>query len=207
MTGPVVPVASVAPVVPDVPVVPGTVLALKEWAAVVHALLDGRQTVLLRKGGIHEKRFSVRGSRFVVFPTVAHSHAESTRPEHAQLLALGLPDVADGSVVVRAELSVAATIAVRRPERIAELEPFHIWTTESVRRNRIDFRPRHELTAIVVSARALVVPLTVPLLPEYAGCRSWVDLVEVAGLGAVAEPVHDVDYLNDVAEQVRAAVG
>ena len=33
--------------------------ALKEWSAAVHALLDGRQTVLLRKGGIHEKRFDV----------------------------------------------------------------------------------------------------------------------------------------------------
>ncbi|WP_143119568.1 DUF1802 family protein, partial [Mycobacterium tuberculosis] len=33
--------------------------ALKEWSAVVHALLDGRQTVLLRKGGIGEKRFEV----------------------------------------------------------------------------------------------------------------------------------------------------
>ncbi len=30
--------------------------ALKEWSAAVHALLDGRQTVLLRKGGIGEKR-------------------------------------------------------------------------------------------------------------------------------------------------------
>ncbi|KOF58310.1 hypothetical protein TH64_20425, partial [Mycobacterium tuberculosis] len=29
--------------------------ALKEWSAAVHALLDGRQTVLLRKGGIGEK--------------------------------------------------------------------------------------------------------------------------------------------------------
>ena len=64
-------------------------LALKEWAAVVHALLDGRQTVLLRKGGIHEKRFSLRGSRFVVFPTVAHSHAESTRPESHRMPASG----------------------------------------------------------------------------------------------------------------------
>ena len=34
-----------------------TVPALKEWSAVVHALLDGRQRVLLRKGGIGEKRF------------------------------------------------------------------------------------------------------------------------------------------------------
>ena len=56
-------------------------LALKEWSAVVHALLDGRQTVLLRKGGIHEKRFAVTASRFLLFPTVAHSHADRVRPE------------------------------------------------------------------------------------------------------------------------------
>jgi len=187
------------------PVVPA--LALKEWAAAVHALLDGRQTVLLRKGGIHEKRFTVRGSRFLVFPTVAHSHAESTRVEHADLLVLGLPDVGAESVVVRAELSVVQTIAVRQPERVADLEPFHIWTTESVRRNRIDFRPRHELTAIVVAARALAQPLTVPLLPEYAGCKSWIDLVDLHESGLLAAPVHDDAYLQHVASQVRAAVG
>ena len=44
-------------------------------------------------------------------------------------------------MTVRVDLEVVAAIAVRQPERIAELEPFHIWTTESVQRNRIDFRP------------------------------------------------------------------
>jgi hypothetical protein len=61
--------------------------ALKEWSAAVHALLDGRQTVLLRKGGIHEKRFAVAAQEFLLFPTVAHSHAERVRPEHRDLLA------------------------------------------------------------------------------------------------------------------------
>ncbi len=37
--------------------------ALKEWSAAVHALLDGRQTVLLRKGGIGEKRGSGGGAQ------------------------------------------------------------------------------------------------------------------------------------------------
>ncbi len=46
--------------------------ALKEWSAAVHALLDGRQTVLLRKGGIGEKRFEVAAHEFLLFPTVAH---------------------------------------------------------------------------------------------------------------------------------------
>ena len=194
---------------PAVSVPQTRVLALKEWAAAVHALLDGRQTVLLRKGGIHEKRFALQGLRFVVFPTVAHSHAESTRPEHAALLPLGLADVADAGVVVRVDLEIVETIAVRRPDRIAELEPFHIWTTDSVCRNRIDFRPRHELAAIVVRARPLGQPLTVSLRPEYAGCRSWVDLLETPAVGpdSVGGPVHDDAHLLDVAARVRSAVG
>lgn len=185
------------------------VLALKEWAAVVHALLDGRQTVLLRKGGIHEKRFALLGSRFVVFPTVAHSHAESTRPEHAPLLTLGLPDVTEDSVIVRVDLEVVEAIAVRRPDRIGDLEPFHIWTTESVRRNRIDFRPRHELAAIVVRARPLEKPVTVPLVAAYAGCRSWVDLDQLpfTPVGRTVDPVHDDRTLSDIADQVRTSVG
>ena len=36
-----------------------TTPGLKEWSAAVHALLDGCQTVLLRKGGIGEKRFEL----------------------------------------------------------------------------------------------------------------------------------------------------
>ena len=184
------------------------VLALKEWAAVVHALLDGRQAVLLRKGGIHEKRFALLGSRFVVFPTVAHSHAESTRTEHASLLPLGLPDVSATELVVRVDLEVVEAIAVRRPDRIAELEPFHIWTTDSVRSNRIDFRPRRELAAIVVRARPLAAPVTVPVLPEYAGCRSWVDLDQAMfTMTERLDPVHDEPTLLDIADRVRATVG
>ena len=179
-------------------------LALKEWAAAVHALLQGRQTVLLRKGGIHEKRFTVRGPRFLVFPTVAHSHAESTRPEFADLLSVGLADVGEGSVTVRAELETVAVIPVQIPERIGELEPFHIWTSESVRANRIDFRPKHELTAVVVRTRPLAEPVTVPLTPEYAGCKSWVDLAVPEY--RVLEPVLDDVALEAMAGKVRDVV-
>jgi hypothetical protein len=180
--------------------------ALKEWAAVAHALLAGRQTVLLRKGGIHEKRFTVAASRFVLFPTVAHSHAESTRPEHADLLDLGCLDVTDEALTLRVELEVVAAIAVAKPERITALEPLHIWTTQSVRQNRIDFRPRHQLTALVVRARALRPAIELPLLADYAGCRSWVDL-SVPAQREPAPAVHGDEFLAEVVHQVWSAVG
>lgn len=162
-----------------------TALALKEWGAVAHALLQGRQTVLLRKGGIHEKSFNVREDRFVVFPTVAHSHDERVRPEHKDLLALGSVDaqVRSGkpggesyALTVRVGIELFDVIQVERPENLDQIERLHIWTTASVMAERVDFRPRHRLQALVVRAFALPQPVEVPRLAEYGGCTSWVYL-------------------------------
>ena len=82
----------------------------------MHAMLDGRQTALLRKGGIHEKRFTLDSSRFLFFPTVAHSHAERVRPEHRDLLAPAAQDSTETEIVVRAGAEVVAAVEVYRPE-------------------------------------------------------------------------------------------
>jgi hypothetical protein len=188
--------------------------ALKEWSAVVHALLDGRQTVLLRKGGIHEKRFAlpdVAGSaapatapRFLLFPTVAHSHAERVRPEHRDLLDAAAADSTDEALVLRAGAKVVAAVEVNRPEALDEIASLHIWTAESVRADRLDFRPKHRLTVLVVQASPLVEPVRLARTPEYAGCKSWVPLPVD---GALADPVHDDVALQAIADRVRSSVG
>ena len=150
--------------------------ALKEWSAVVHALLDGRQRVLLRKGGIGEKRFEVAAHEFMLFPTVAHSHAARVRPEFRDLLAAGAFDSTDDCFVVRAVAKVVAALPVNRPDNIAAIEDLHIWTAESVRRDRLDFRPKHRLAVVVVQAVPLVAPVELPRTPDHAGCTSWVQL-------------------------------
>jgi hypothetical protein len=193
---------------------PLTQPALKEWSAVVHALLDGRQTVLLRKGGIHEKRFAlpdVAGSaapatapRFLLFPTVAHSHAERVRPEHRDLLDAAAADSTDEALVLRAGAKVVAAVEVNRPEALDEIASLHIWTAESVRADRLDFRPKHRLTVLVVQASPLVEPVRLARTPEYAGCKSWVPLPVD---GALADPVHDDVALQAIADRVRSSVG
>ncbi|MBB2990116.1 hypothetical protein FHR72_001584 [Mycolicibacterium iranicum] len=177
--------------------------ALKEWGAAVRALLDGRQTVLLRKGGIHEKRFAVAASEFLLFPTVAHSHADRVRPEHRDLLAVAATDSTDDLVVVRAGARVVAAIEVTRPQNLEAIAPLHIWTAESVRSDRLDFRPRHRLTVLVVSAAPLLSPVRLDRSPEYRGCSSWVQLPVAPAWGA---PVHDEATLDAVARQVRDSV-
>jgi len=183
-----------------------TMPALKEWSAVVHALLDGRQRVLLRKGGIGEKRFDVTAREFLLFPTVAHSHAERVRPEFRDLLTAAAADSADDRLVVRAVAKVVAVLAVNRTDNIAAIEDLHIWTAESVRRDRLDFRPKHRLAVLVVQAIPLDEPVELPRTPDYAGCTSWVQLPLRGPSPSLGVPVHDEASLCDVAARVRDAV-
>lgn len=181
-----------------------TTKALKEWSAAVRALLDGRQTILLRKGGIGEKRFEVAASEFLLFPTVAHSHARRVRPEHQDLLAAAAGDSTDDRVTVRSAAKVVAAVEVNRPDRLPEIEDLHIWTAESVRADRLDFRPKHRLAVLVVSAIPLAEPVRLTRTPDYAGCTSWVQLPTAPRLAA---PVHAEADLAEIAARVRAAVG
>ncbi|MCG5433808.1 DUF1802 family protein [Mycobacterium sp. MYCO198283] len=181
-----------------------TTAALKEWSAVVAALLDGRQTVLLRKGGIGEKRFTLRAERFLLFPTVAHSHAERVRPEHRDLLAAAAADSTEHRLVIRAAARVVAAVAVERPDGLATIEDTHIWTAASVRADRLDFRPKHRLAALVVQAYRLTEPVTLARHPGYGGCTSWVELPVDCAPGTA---VHDEETLLAVAGRVREAVG
>lgn len=181
-----------------------TTPALKEWSAAVHALLSGRQQVLLRKGGIGEKRFDATvADEFMLFPTVAHGHAERVRPEFHDLLAAAASDSTDDRLVVRAAAKVVAALPVNRPDNIEAIEDLHIWTAESVRRDRLDFRPKHRLAVLVVQAIPLVEPVELSRTPDYAGCTSWVQLPVIASLG---EPVHDEVSLREVVGRVRDAV-
>jgi len=179
--------------------------ALKEWSAVVAALLAGRQRILLRKGGIHEKRFDVSADEFLLFPTSVHSHAERVRPEHRDLLAPAAADSTAERVVIRAAAKVVAALPVDRPEALEDIADLHIWTPESVRADRLDFRPKHRLTALVIQVLPLSTPVRLPRSPDYAGCASWVQLpIADPELGAAA---FTAEQLESVTARVRDTVG
>src|SRR3954471_13619524 len=64
-------------------------VALKEWASVCSALEEGRQMVLLRKGGILEAigGFELEHPQFFLFPTYLHQNAQMLKePERKRLV-------------------------------------------------------------------------------------------------------------------------
>src|SRR5260370_8994576 len=62
--------------------------AFKEWAVICTALAQGKQALILRKGGIAESAgdFAVEHTRFWLFPTYTHQQRDGIRSEALPLL-------------------------------------------------------------------------------------------------------------------------
>jgi hypothetical protein len=178
--------------------------ALKEWALVCDMLLDGRMTVLFRKGGINEKGFWVEADEFLLFPTYFHQNRDKVRPEFRDEFdaAVSSPP-AEGTLRIPALARVVEVIPVARNEGVYELEDLHPYTREQIDM-RLEFRPKKPLVLLAVETVPLRAPVDVPVLDRYAGCSSWVPL-EIGAYEA-GTPVLARAEIERVAERVRAAV-
>src|SRR3989338_5866122 len=58
-------------------------IAFKEWAVIVNAFRQGKQILILRKGGIREETvdFQVEHNEFFLFPTYEHQNKADLKSE------------------------------------------------------------------------------------------------------------------------------
>ena len=63
-------------------------IALKEWAAICLALIEGQQSLIVRKGGIAEASgdFQIEATRFLLYPTFVHQQEMGLCPDAKPLL-------------------------------------------------------------------------------------------------------------------------
>lgn len=145
-------------------------VAYKEWAGVCRALGEGRQTVLLRKGGIAEDagEFRPEHPAFWLFPTYTHEAQQGLRvPERESAPATGTVDLRWLAVV-------ESVSRLDRLEDCLRLGEFHAWTEETIRKRFAYRAPGLWLMAVRVYVREA--PWTMDVTPEMAGCKTWVPL-------------------------------
>jgi hypothetical protein len=150
-------------------------VAFKEWSGVCEALERGLQAITLRKGGIAEGlgRFVPEHPVFWLYPTRVHQAEQGLRlPELAHT---GRPaGVAEEEVELCALARVERVGLIERPELLADLEPFHVWTAETVEKR---FRYRYPgLWVLGVRVYHRAGPWRVAVTPEHLGCKTWVPL-------------------------------
>jgi len=162
-------------------------MAFKEWAGICQALESGRQSIIIRKGGIAESRgrFVPEYSRFWLFPTYTHQQEQGLRepaPAPAGEHAISIQSLAVVEQVWRLE----------SPDAALALEPFHIWTETTVL-SRFQYRTPG-LWLLFARLFRLPEPVEIAQRPEFQGCHSWVPLPEPISVDGLIPVLSDANH-------------
>jgi len=151
--------------------------AFKEWAVICKALAEGRQSLILRKGGIAEEGgvFKPEHSRFWLLPTFAHQQAGGIKPEAAPLLRVAEAERPPSGILRFSHFAeVSGVYWVPRLEDALAIDKLHLWSDETVRQ-RFAYRTPG-LYVLAVRIYRMPQPLETKAKPEYDGCKTWVEL-------------------------------
>lgn len=198
--------------------------ALKEWAVVCRALEDGRQVLILRKGGILEYRqgFEIKHERFWLFPTFEHQSEKYIKDDYsAKLYSVLSEPPSNGTNRLSSFASAEGVWPVKDMAALRPLEKYHIWT-ESYVRARMEYNPTKPLSVVLLRVFRVAAPVVVDIKPEWAGCKSWIpvnlglDLASMVAEGAAgsSERTRSIDarpalpdaVFNEQAAEIKEAL-
>lgn len=174
--------------------------AFKEWAGVCEALTDGRQSLILRKGGIAEGPggFVPEHPLFWLYPTRVHEAEQGLRVPRDPVL---VSDASAEVVEVRTLVETGPIWWVDRGDQLAELEELHVWNEETVER-RFQYR-KPGLWVLGVRVYRRGEPWLVRVTTEHAGCKTWVSLDPPLDTDGVVPVLGDQEY-HRVMDQLRS---
>jgi hypothetical protein len=181
--------------------------AFKEWAVICRALAEGRQALILRKGGIAETTgdFQVEHTRFWLYPTYVHQQRDGIRPEGIALLTqVEAERPAGGMVRLSHFAEVVGVYHVQSLPAALLLNDLHLWSENTVTA-RFAYR-RPGLYVLPVRVYRAATAVEIEETPAYAGCKSWVELEQTLptdGAVPVLAPEQIDQLLTRLNERLR----
>jgi hypothetical protein len=171
--------------------------AFKEWAVICRVLAEGKQALILRKGGIAEPEgeFAARHIRFWLYPTYTHQQRDGVRPEALPLLREVEADrPAAGTVRLQHWAEVTGIYRVRELTPALLLAHLHFWSEETVVKRFAYRQPGIHVLAVRVHRAPAV--HTLQETAQYQGCRSWVELDAPLATEGSLPVLSDPDYAD-----------
>jgi hypothetical protein len=154
--------------------------ACKEWAAVVHALLEGEQILDVRKGGLREdgRHFSVQATRFWLYPTAEHQKPDLLKEPYRHWIELAHAAPVGEPITIEGWADVVKLATVTEAEELDAIASKLIWTDDYAA-SRLGWKKRDPLWVLALRVHRLVEPVTVAWDAGYGGCTSWVELADL----------------------------
>ena len=171
-------------------------IALKEWATAVKALGQGEQILALRKGGIHreDRDFRFVHPEFLLFPTYEHQKEELIKPDfHDTLRGTYGENRVREAVEFTYFCQVTDKFELRDESDLDRISGLHIWTDDYAHK-RLHWRPKQPLTVALLRVYKFQQTVSLPVLAEYSGCKSWVELGRDVSLGNMTAVLSDAEY-------------
>jgi hypothetical protein len=188
---------------------PDKQIALKEWASAIKALEEGKQILIMRKGGIVEETrdFQVESHDFYLYPTYEHQKRDLMKDEYKDEVNRTLEGWSPENTTVKltAYAEVAEDIEIYGEEELGRLAEHHIWT-EAFAEERLKWKKKNPLHLLLLRVYKLEEPVEITIAPEYLGCKSWVELAEPVP-AANRKPVLDDAEFRRRVEAVKTALG
>lgn len=184
------------------------ITALKEWAVSVDALLEGKQIVVMRKGGIAEETrdFRLITDGFCLLPAYEHQKAHLLKPEYAGMLERTLREWSPEQerIRIRGYAEAVLDIEVTDRETLDKLRDLHIWTDEFAE-ERLKWKRKNPLHVLLLRVYRLEEELSVPTIPAYTGCKSWVQLEDGPQLPSMKPVLTDAEF-DAAVQSVKTAL-
>jgi hypothetical protein len=180
-------------------------LALKEWSIVCRALENGRQSILLRKGGILEYKegFEISQKIFLLYPTLEHQSREYLQQDYLQEIELLLRN--NGPNFDQDKINTITILAriegmqeFNDETKLSKLEKYHIWNEKYVNM-RMSYNPKKPMNALLLRIYKLPEPVSVKVNPEWAGCKSWIN-IDLSNMNRISSD--NIDKLLNLCEPV-----
>jgi hypothetical protein len=184
-------------------------VAFKEWSGVCDALIQGRQTVILRKGGISEGsgpgQFAPEHTEFWLYPTWTHQSQQGLRSlgEQTTDTRATAPNP-DGSIPIRGFVRLDLFGYVKSEDDLAALRPFHCLENETILK-RFHYR---KPGLWVLAARVWRQDPGFSVFPtrEHAGCTTWVILEQRLPTAGLTPVLDDTQWAQEC-HRIRSILG
>ncbi len=177
------------------------------------ALGSGDQSIIMRKGGIHEGGggFSFDHSQFAMFPTLFHEQQQHLRTRSVNEEHLGQEHQPGDKVFIRYWATLSSVWNLGDWKTIERIEPFHIWKRATIR-ERFEWSKSSADSPGIKMALVRIYRLEQPWQIEYqrnhGGCRSWLTLPEIfTPPRETCKPVLSEDEFSKIREGLEEIAG
>lgn len=184
--------------------------ALKEWNTTIDALGKGQVIAVWRKGGISDKlnirepfeSFNVDQEQFVLLPTFTHQASDKIKKDFWFLGEQTTYPNKDNQVKIKYWAEITETFTIETIDELLSISSELVNTDEHLI-SSFNLYPDHKGKVLLLRIYILSNPVLITNLPEYAGCKSWIELkVNIPKIGS--KPVLSFKDFSQKARQIKA---